>query len=328
MYWASAPGRGRSRASDSCSVKVWKGCCSTPQSSYTWPIFVHQHSNTCTPYCLHGAYRNGCLIHSLFFLKKSAQNRTEPLIALGILSSWIYGVKASKKFGVSRDTITDMFVWIMVSAFIGGKVLFYFENPSYYFSSWENMTKNIGNGFVFYGSMLFVIPTLWWFFRRKKIPAFKMLDVIAIGGAITHAFGRMGCFMAGCCHGVETDSFLGVVFSDPLCRAHPKGVPLHPTQLYSVFMLLIILVVLFIVKRRKKFDGQLFPIYLMMYAVGRAIIEMYRGDEARGYLFNGALSHSQFISIFIFAGAIWLYRYLQRKGANTAAATSGQASEN
>lgn len=240
------------------------------------------------------------------------------LIALGILAAWFYAKRETKKFGVSRDTITDMFVWLMVSAFVGGKFFFYLEEPSKHLASWDAMTSNLGNGFVFYGSMLFVIPALWWFFRRKKIPAFRMLDVIAIGGAITHAFGRMGCFMAGCCHGIKTDSWLGVVFTDPACRARPLNEPIHPTQLYSVGMLIIILIVLFAVKKRKQFHGQLFPIYLMLYSVGRWFIEEFRGDEARGESLGGSgLSHSQVISLVIFPVALGLYLFIKKRSTNT-----------
>lgn len=255
------------------------------------------------------------LLNALPFLPETISPKAYgTLIALGILCAWWYGTREGKKLGIAKETITDMMVWIMVSAFVGGKFFFYLEDPGYYFSSIDNMTNNFGNGFVFYGSMLFVIPTLWWFFKKKKLPTFKMLDIIAIGGAITHAFGRLGCFMAGCCHGVETESFLGVIFTHPECRADPLGKPLHPTQLYSIAMLLVIITLLLLLKKRQKFDGQLFPVYLMIYAVGRSVIEEFRGDEARGFVFDGPLSHSQFISIFIFFGAIWLYRYLQQKG--------------
>lgn len=256
------------------------------------------------------------LVNTFSFLPESISPKTYgTLIATGILASWIYAVRETKKFGVHRDTITDMFLWLILAGFVGGKFFFYLENPSYYFAD-GNWYKNIGNGFVFYGSMIFTFPTLWWFFKKNKLAPLQMIDVIAIGGAIVHMVGRMGCFMAGCCHGVPTDSWLGVVFSDPTCSARPLDTPLYPTQLFSVGMLVIILSVLFFVKSRKKFDGQLFPIYLMLYSVGRSIIEEFRGDEARGFIMDGWLSHSQFISFFIFSGAAFMYYYLNKKSKN------------
>ncbi|MBT3801604.1 MAG: hypothetical protein HOG05_10675 [Bacteroidetes bacterium] len=169
------------------------------------------------------------------------------------------------------------------------------------------------SGFVFYGSLLFAIPTMLYFFKKNKIPILQMLDIIAITAPIVHAFGRLGCFMAGCCHGVPTNSFLGITFSDPMCAAHPHDVPLHPTQLYSVFMLAIIIIVLSVIKSRKQFHGQLFLIYLTLYAIGRSIIEIFRGDEARGYIIDNVISHSQFISIFVIAGVIYFYFRLLKK---------------
>lgn len=241
------------------------------------------------------------------FLPESLEPKSYgTMIALGVVAAWLYAVRESKKFGISKETITDMILWLILAGFVGGKFFFYLEDPSYYFND-GRWYQSMGNGFVFYGSMLFAFPTLWWFFKKKNIPALKMIDVIAIGGALVHLFGRLGCFLAGCCHGVPTDSWWGVVFTDTACHAKPLGTPLHPTQLYSVGMLLVILSALFLVKSKRKFDGQLFPVYLMLYSVGRSIIEEFRGDEARGFIMDGWLSHSQFISIFIFAGAAFLY---------------------
>lgn len=239
------------------------------------------------------------------------------LIAIGILAAWFYGTREAKKLGISREVITDMFLWLILAGYVGGRFFFFFEYPDYYFGDLSNMLELSGSGFVFYGSMVFAFPTLWWFFKRKKLPALKMLDIIAIGGAMVHAFGRLGCLSAGCCHGVPTNSWLGITFTDPACMAKPLNTPLHPTQLYSVAMLCIVLTVLFILKKRKQFDGQLFPVYLMIYAIGRSIIEEFRGDEARGFVFDGWLSHSQLISFFIFSGALAFYIYLKKNAAKS-----------
>jgi phosphatidylglycerol:prolipoprotein diacylglycerol transferase len=138
-----------------------------------------------------------------------------------------------------------------------------------------------------------------WFFKRHKIPTLAMLDVMAIVTCIVHGFGRIGCFMAGCCHGKPTDSIFGVTFTSPVCQAEPLNTPLHPTQLYEAGFLFLLLSILALLKNRKQFDGQLFLLYLMIYASGRGVLEIFRGDVARGFIIENWLSHSQFISIII-----------------------------
>jgi len=235
-------------------------------------------------------------------------------IALGIIAAYSYtNYQAKKQFDVKPEIITNLLLFIIIAAIIGGKIFFYFENPKYYFSDPSRMLRSLSGGFVFYGSLLFAIPLMLWFFKKQKLPTLSMLDIIAVSATIVHAFGRVGCFNAGCCHGVPTDSFLGVVFDHPHCAADPKGVPLHPTQLYEVFMLLIIMSFLLIIKKRKQFEGQLFLIYLFLYAIGRSIIEIYRGDEERGYIIKNVLSHSQFISLFVLAAVLFFYFRLKKK---------------
>jgi phosphatidylglycerol:prolipoprotein diacylglycerol transferase len=235
-------------------------------------------------------------------------------IALGILVAYSYTAwRAKTELNIDQDTITSLLIYLVIAAVVGGKVFTWFEDPRYYFSNPSNLIKNFSSGFVFYGSLLFAIPTMLLFFRKKKIPVLQMLDIFAVTAPLVHAFGRVGCFMAGCCHGVPTHSFLGVTFSDPMCAAHPKDVPLHPTQLYSVFMLLLIILVISLIKSRKQFHGQLFLIYLTLYAIGRSIIEVFRGDEGRGYVIDKVLSNSQFISIFVIAGVVYFYFRLLKK---------------
>jgi len=129
---------------------------------------------------------------------------------------------------------------------------------------------------------------------------------------IVHGFGRIGCFMAGCCYGLPTDSFLSVVFTNPVCQAEPLHTPLYPTQLFEATFIFSLLILLFVLKKKKQFDGQLFLIYLMAYAVGRGILEMFRGDIERGFLIENILSNSQFISLLIISVALYFYLRLNR----------------
>ena len=206
-----------------------------------------------------------------------------------------------------------LIIYIIIAAVVGGKLFMIFEDPKLSLSEPSRLIKSFNTGFVFYGSLLFAIPTMLIFFRVHKLPALAMFDIMAVTSCILHAFGRMGCFMAGCCYGTPHDGLFSVTFSDPACAANPLNTPLHPTQLYSSTMILAILVIILFVNRRKQFDGQLFMLYLMLYAIGRSVLEIFRGDLKRGFLIDNVLSNSQFISILVFLVALYFYMKLAKK---------------
>ena len=228
------------------------------------------------------------------------------MIFLGaILASTYCVTQLHKKFDLKQDDALSLVSGIIISSIIGGKVFLYFEDPSYYN---QNFSALFGNsGFVFYGTLIFALTFVWFFIRKFKLAVWPFLDIIAITTLIVHFFGRIGCFFAGCCHGIPYDGIFSVIFTDEQCVAEPLNTPLHPTQLYSAFMLLAILAILLIVKRFQKFDGQLFLLYLMLYAAGRSVIEEYRGDEERGFVFDGFFSNSQFIALILFLIALYFY---------------------
>jgi len=210
-----------------------------------------------------------------------------------------------KSFKVNRDDAWGLVSGIIITSVIGGKAFLYFENPAYYNQNPSALLT--GSGFVFYGTLIFAVTFVWFFIRKHKIAAWPFLDIIAITTLIVHFFGRIGCFLAGCCHGIPYDGVFSVIFTDEQCVAEPLNTALHPTQLYSAFMLLTILVILLLVKRKQRFAGQLFLLYLILYALGRSVIEEFRGDEERGFVFNGFLSHSQFIALVLFTVALYFY---------------------
>jgi phosphatidylglycerol:prolipoprotein diacylglycerol transferase len=230
------------------------------------------------------------------------------LIACGAVSGFIYtAYHAKKQYGIKTETVQTLIILIIVASVVGGKFFIIFENPGRYLSNPAQLLQNFGNGFVFYGSLIFAIPTMLLFFRRHKLPPLGMLDIMAGTTCIVHALGRMGCFMAGCCYGTEHQGFFSVTFTDPQCSAEPLNTPLHPTQLYSAMMIMLIFTIILFVSRRKQFDGQLFMLYLMLYAIGRSVIEVFRGDLDRGFIIEGILSNSQFISLLVFVGALLVY---------------------
>ena len=235
-------------------------------------------------------------------------------IALGIFLSYLFLLKRLKKqFGADSDSVTNFVMLITFAGIIGGKLAFFLENPSFYFGHPANMFRHFGSGFVFYGSFILALPVMYFYFKRFMWPIRKMLDNMAIVVIIVHGLGRIGCFLAGCCYGNRTDSWLGVTFSSPYCAALPLNTPLHPTQLYEAGLLILIFTILQLIRNRKQYNGQLFLIYTFLYAIGRFFIEFLRGDYERGHLFNGTLSHSQFVALIILIIIIFVHLIMKRR---------------
>lgn len=214
-----------------------------------------------------------------------------------------------KQFGWSFDQANTLFVLLIVAGVVGEKLFVLFESPRYYLSNFSKLFS--GSGFVFYGSLLAAIPTMLWFFKKNKIPTLAMLDVMAIVTCIVHGFGRIGCFSAGCCYGLPTSFFLGITFTDTKCQA-PLNTSLHPTQLYEVAFIFSIAIFLLIQKRFRKFEGQQFLLYLILYSIGRGVLEIFRGDIERGFVIEGFLSNSQLISLVMVITSLYFYVKLNR----------------
>lgn len=232
-------------------------------------------------------------------------------IALGALLGGLYMWRQGRRrYGMTLDQANTLFILLISAGVIGGKLFVIFENPSFYASQFGELLSK--NGFVFYGSLLTAIPVMLWYFKKNSLPVAGMLDVMAAVTCIVHGFGRIGCFNAGCCYGKPTNSFLAVTFTNPACQS-PLNASLHPTQLYEALSIFLILFILLIIDRKKDFDGQVFLTYLILYAIVRSVVELFRGDLERGFVINDVLSTSQFISFLVVVTAIYFYVKLTRK---------------
>lgn len=234
------------------------------------------------------------------------------MIAIGAIAGVAYMVvQGRREVGLTFDQANSLFLVIFFAALVGGKVFLFFEDPSSYLEEPSRLLT--GRGFVFYGSFLFAVPAMLWYFRKHKLDPYKMLDIMAVTTCLVHIFGRVGCFLAGCCHGNPTDSFLAVTFSDPACYAGPLNTPLHPTQLYEALFILGVMLMLLYLRSRRQFYGQMFLTYLILYGAGRFFLEFLRGDLARGFVIGKYLSHSQFIALIVVAGAVIVYSAWYRR---------------
>lgn len=235
------------------------------------------------------------------------------MIAFGaIMGVWYMAYRGKQDVGLTFDQANSLFLFIFIAAVVGGKFFLFFESPSEYIQ--EPSRLFTGRGFVFYGSFLFAVPTMLWYFRKQKLDIYKMLDVMAITTCLVHMFGRVGCFMAGCCYGKPTTSFLGITFTDPACQA-PLNSALFPSQLMEAGYIFVLMIFLLIIRNKRTFYGQLFLLYVIFYAVGRIVLEYFRGDEVRGFIIEDYLSHSQLIGLLILGVVVWVYRKWQLQNA-------------
>lgn len=220
------------------------------------------------------------------------------MLGVGFLLGITLASRRAKKEGINPELILDMGVYLLLAAIIGSRLLYvlttlqeFSRNPLDVFAIWKG-------GLVFYGGLLAAVPVGIWYVRKHNLPVWKTADIMAPSIALAHAFGRLGCFFAGCCYGGACTGSLCITFSDPQSLA-PLGMPLFPTQLMESGGEFLIFCVLLLLSRYKRFDGQVFGLYLILYAVLRFILEFFRGDLVRGVYFGGAISTSQIIAIII-----------------------------
>jgi len=149
-------------------------------------------------------------------------------------------------------------------------------------------------GFTFLGGVISAIIILSIFSLFFSFSFFEFLNILSPSLAIAHSFGRMGCFFAGCCYGIPTETFWGIKFPEfslPV-RELKTTLPIHPTQLYeTVLELLLFLILIKAIKFKFRFAS-----YLIIYGLFRFFIEFLRGDD-RGTFIIKTLSPSQFISV-------------------------------
>ncbi len=251
------------------------------------------------------------------------------MIGIGALLAIFVSEWRAKRRGLDGELVFSAAVWGLLAGLLGAKLTFIisnikllFTNPSYVLGT---------DGFTVYGGVVLGIIVGGLIVKRKKVDVPVYLDLVIPQIALAQGFGRIGCFLAGCCYGKPTDSHFGVVF--PVEAIAPSGIPLIPTQLISAagdFLIFAILLLLSnfatdylkvrkgeeelldkdaVTKKLRFFQPlSMSGMYLILYGIGRFAIEFLRADPRRTAL---GLTSNQYVSIvFVIAGlALIFYGY-------------------
>ena len=229
------------------------------------------------------------------------------MILLGVIVASIFFFLYLHKIGLEKNSFFDLAIVVIITVLVGIIFAILFENI------YEAIKASINGvypqwtwGMTFYGGLFGGVLTFILMYRfyylNSHAPIFRHILVITPGCiAVGHAFGRIGCFLSGCCYGIETGTPLDIDF---------PGIGNHlPTQLIEMAFLFI-LGALLLIFAFKNISNHTMPIYLISYGVFRFVIEFFRGDE-RGQL--AGLSPSQYwCFILVLVGAVLIYFYKRK----------------
>lgn len=232
------------------------------------------------------------------------------MIALAFLAGLWTASRRSAHDGIDGGKIVDLGPWLIVGAIIGARFLYVISYWNEQFARkpfWEIFMIHRG-GLVYYGGLIGASLACILFVRVKRLPLWKVADILAPSIALGYVFGRIGCLLNGCCYGSACELPWAVHYPETHDTA---GAAVHPTQVYDSLLSLGLYIGLAWLYRRKRFDGQIFALYLASYAVLRSFVEIFRGDYPRYYA-GGWLTPAHLVSIGIFAAGLALLWILPR----------------
>jgi Prolipoprotein diacylglyceryltransferase len=229
------------------------------------------------------------------------------MILLGIVAGSIVVIIRNRHARLPGIDVLFTALFGLIGVGVGGKILYWItvipiiaRNISHFFEP-DFFTQVIVNGSVFYGGLIGSLIFAYLYIRKNNMNAAVCGDLFAPAIPLFHAFGRVGCLMIGCCHGMPYEH--GIVFHNAIGGA-PNDIPLFPTQPLEIGYNVLIFAALLCIGHFAKKKGRLVWYYLLLYAPFRFILEFFRGDVVRGHLW--IFSTSQWVSILLAGFAVFM----------------------
>jgi phosphatidylglycerol:prolipoprotein diacylglycerol transferase len=251
------------------------------------------------------------------------------MMALGFIAGIVNWSLLGKRLGRDYQYCTDLMFWVMVSGVLGARIAYVWENWAAYAGDPISILRFDQGGLIFYGGFVAAGIAIVVRARLCKERIVPLMDFVMTSVPLAHALGRIGCFLNGCCFGSCTTSPLGIAFPKgsaawiaqygigQISLTAEKSLPVHPVQLYEAGYNIFIYVFLVWMFRRSRYAGSVSVTYLLLYAVGRFVLEIFRGDRGER-LAVGMLSIAQFVSILLFViGLLLLLLVWARKSSRS-----------
>lgn len=247
-----------------------------------------------------------------------------------VTAAWITGAQL-RRYGLPKDLAWDMLAWVAVGGIVGAKVYYLVLNLDALLANPVDQLLSRG-GLVWYGGLIGGVTAYYLQIRARKLPLATMYDATAPALAFSYAVGRIGCFLVGDDYGRYTAGPVGIAFPQgappstagylrSIGESVPEQIPntavvtVHPTQLYEVGLALIMFAILWRLGTRQLRVGQLFAVYLVLYAVERFVIEFVRAKSDIVAIGGVGLSTSQLVSILLLVLGTFLWFKQGRSGA-------------
>lgn len=229
------------------------------------------------------------------------------MVALGFgLATLLIYARASK-FHLDKDKIIDLAIIVLIAGVIGARAAYILLNMGYYLANPIEIIDLSRGGLVWYGGFLAGLFTLIFYIRKKGLDFWNVTDLFAPYIALAQGFGRIGCFLNGCCYGIPVPA--GRIFSVTFPY---DNVSRHPVEIYSMLSLFLIFALLRLWQDKRRFAGEIFLGYCALYSSKRFLIEFLRGDNPK-ILFGLTISQLVSIVVFLTAAAIFLKKTAQWK---------------
>ncbi len=238
------------------------------------------------------------------------------MIAIGAVLAIYLSCRRAKNNGLDSDLTFSMTLWGLIFGLLGAKLTFWIANFKEFIHDPLSMLNT--EGYVVYGGIILGVVVGLLRGKLAKVSLLDYSDIIIPQIPLAQGFGRIGCFLAGCCYGMPTDSEIGVFF--PMDSMAPSGVNLLPTQLFSAFGdWILFALMLWFTAYRKKYNevhpDKLLPkgiitcLYPIFYGIGRFIMEFLRGDPRTMF---GPFTSNQYVSMLLIALGVGFVIYLMK----------------
>jgi len=225
-------------------------------------------------------------------------------IVTGMILAVLFSIWEGKRIGVSSDTVLDVALISIPSAIVGARLYYVIFSLDSYDSFWD-IFKIWEGGLAIYGGVIAGVAAGVLYLRKKKLCVGKVADLAGMGFLIGQAIGRWGNFMNGEAYGGPTNLPWGMMIE------YETTAPVHPTFLYESLWNVIGFIILFLYRKHKKFDGEIFLLYVVWYGIGRAWIEGLRSDSL--YLWSTDIRVSQLLAFVAVIGGIIAISYKRYK---------------